>query len=160
MANASRAGLGIGMQGPDAITSSRLPTTSDSTSTTKRPAWQALAKPPAFTVLAAWRTALSSWIVAPAADKKLVTAIVSSSDTPSRGATSNAEPPPVTTAMARSLGPRVESIEIISCVAATANAVGIFAPAGRVSRQWMCESGTAEPSGTLTTPVVRCRSSR
>jgi len=94
-------------------------------------------------------------IPAPAAERARVMAIFSASDTPARGAATSAEPPPLTTATARSSGPSDPSRASISRVAATAAGVGRLNAAALVSRTSIPATSRPEPSGTLTRPVIR-----
>ena len=142
------------MQGPEAIVSSGSPITSESTSTSILPAVQARARPPALAAQAARRTSLRLPMSAPCAERNRVAAIVSSSDTPSRGARSSAEPPPEINTIARSLWSMPASRARIARVASTTRGVGRLAPAGLVARTSICSSRRVEPSGTLTKPVT------
>ena len=160
IASASAARGGTGRQGADAMRSSGSPMMSDSTITTSRPARQTRASPPPFTSLAACRTTLSSRMSAPARERKPVTAIFSSSGSPGRGATRQAEPPPVISATATSSGPRPASTDRIAAVASTAAGVGRLTAAGRVARTSILPSPALTtpsplPAGTLSSPSAR-----
>ena len=147
-----------GIQGPEAITSRSLPSTSESTSTSRLPAVQARANPPPLTRLNRLRAALSVAISAPDSESWRVTAIFSSSEMPDFGAASSADPPPVIRAIARSSGSSDPSMLSISRVASTTAGVGRFAADGLVSRTSMALSMRPQPAGTLTSPVTRDRS--
>ena len=128
---ASRAVVVFGTVGPDAITSSGSPSTSEMISVTSCPAAHARANPPPLTRLSCLRTVLSCSMSAPAPLKCRVTACLSASEIPSTGAGNNADPPPEIRQMQRSFGESDRTICRICSVPLTASSVGSFTPGGR-----------------------------
>ena len=144
----------ISTHGPDPITSRESPMTSDSTSTTIRPARHARASPPAFTRLIERRTWFSSSMFAPDFERKSVKTIFSSSEIVSRGATIIAEAPPLSTTKTRSFTLSDFTNSSMSDVDCIALIVGEFDPCKRTSAFLTCVRISGIPSGTFTMPMA------
>mmetsp|Transcript_13307 Transcript_13307/g.31649 ORF Transcript_13307/g.31649 Transcript_13307/m.31649 type:complete len:236 (-) Transcript_13307:309-1016(-) len=91
--------------GPEAMTSSGSPTTSDSTSPTTVAGYAAAASCPPLTSDRCLRTVFSCCIEAPARTSALVAASLSASEIPATGSVSKAEPPPLTSTIIVSPSP-------------------------------------------------------
>ena len=94
--------VGSGTVGPEAITEGSSPGTSLMRYVTTRAGWAAAARRPPFTAERCLRTQFISAIVAPLRSRAAFTARLSSSETPSAGSASSAEPPPEMRQMSRS----------------------------------------------------------
>ena len=142
-----------GTVGPEAMTSSGSPSTSEMISVTSRPARHARSNPPPLMRLSCLRTVLSCSMLAPAALRWRVTASLSASVMPSTGAGIRAEPPPEIRHRQRSSGPSDSTSRRISSAPATPSGVGSLTPAGRAACKWMRCKGRTQSAGTLTQPV-------
>ncbi len=90
---------------------------------------------------------------APAALRCRVTASLSSSEIPSTGAGSRAEPPPESRQRHKSSAASDSTSRRISAAPAAPAAVGSFTPAGRAACRRIHFSGPAQSAGTLIQPV-------
>ena len=128
-----------GAVGPEAITSSGSPTTSESASVTTVAGWAARARRPPLKRERCLRTAFSSPIVAPASSSSRVTACLSPRLIGDAGAGVRADPPPDTRTSTRSRSVADEASASSRPAASSPRASGTGWPASAIS---MREVGT------------------
>jgi len=119
--------------GPDAITSSGSPITSDRISEITLDGYAISASLPPFMAEICFLTALSSFMSAPDLSSSSVVCCFSLRDIPLGGAASRAEPPPDTRQSTRSLVSVPFSISITFFVAISPFLSGIGCPASKIS---------------------------
>ena len=130
---ASASVVGSGTVGPDAMVAGSSPGTSEIASVTVRAGKAAAASRPPFTADMCLRTVLISWIEAPEASRRAVTACLASKDMPGSGRASSAEPPPEARNRKRSSGPSARAASRIRPAAARPAASGTGWPASTTS---------------------------
>ena len=123
-AKASSKVVGSGAVGPEAMTSSGSPITSEMIRLNKARPLNAWASRPPLKSERCLRTQFISLMVAPQACSNWVTCCLSSSVIPAAGAGNNAEPPPEIRHSSTSCGPAFRAISRIWRVPATPSAVG------------------------------------
>ena len=120
--------VGSAAVGPDAITSSGSPITSERRSATIGAGWAARASWPPLSRERCFRTAFNWLIVAPHSRRRRVTACFSASVIPGTGAGVSADPPPEMRQRTRSRDRASPAIRRISAEAASPRASGIGCP--------------------------------
>ena len=103
-----------GTVGPEPMTSSGSPTTSDRMKAIRVDGYASRAKPPPLSLEMCLRMALISLIFAPHSRRRLVIFCLSSREIPSAGEGSRADPPPEMRQITRSFSPNFSSSSAIS----------------------------------------------